>query len=65
MDEVPFGAANNRREKIVFAAVQIDHAVAPEMKKSGRPASRKESARPPCPPKGRNGVLSTQAQDWW
>jgi len=38
MDEVPFGAANNRREKIVFAAVQIDHTVAPEMKTLGCPS---------------------------
>jgi hypothetical protein len=37
MDEVPFGAANNRREKIVFATVQIDHTVAPEMKALGYP----------------------------
>jgi len=37
MDEAPFGAANNRREKIVHATVLIDHFVAPEMKKSGRP----------------------------
>jgi len=36
MDEAPYGAANNRREKFVFAAVQIDRIVAPETKMSGR-----------------------------
>jgi hypothetical protein len=32
MDEAPFGAANNRREKIVYATVQIDQTVVREMK---------------------------------
>jgi hypothetical protein len=30
MDEAPFGAANSRREKTVYATVQIDHIVEPE-----------------------------------
>jgi hypothetical protein len=37
MNEVPFGAAYNRREKIGFATVQIDHTIAHQMKKLGRP----------------------------
>jgi hypothetical protein len=47
MDEVPFGAANNRRETIVFAAVQIDRAVAPELKTLGRPTGLQPTARLP------------------
>jgi hypothetical protein len=39
LNEVPFGAANNRREKIVFATVQIDQTDAPKMKILGRPTA--------------------------